>query len=112
MKTIKIKLPNQQPDRCKDCVLVGIIPEVYRQRGVRQSYCCLGVFPHEALTSKGIEVSASDKQKTGHLLHRPCDDRWEAWMQEPNHVFHLSLESYKLCRLPYERRCQLAFKFK
>ena len=112
MKTVKIKLPDQQPRRCKDCVLCGVIPESERKKGVRQSFCCLGTYPHEALTSKGIEVDAEEKRNTGHLHHRPCDDRWEEWMKLPQRVFLISSESYRLCRLPFENRSQLAFKFK
>lgn len=112
MRKVGIKLREQQPDCCKECPLIGIIPEAYRQKGVRQSYCCLGTYPHTALTSKGIEVRASQRKGTGHLLHRPCDDRWEEWMKLPNHIFLLSAESYRLCRLPYENRAQLAFNFK
>ena len=54
-----------------DCPLIGIIPEEHRIKGVRQSYCCLGVYPHEGLKSKGIVGSAQvAKAKTGHRLHR------------------------------------------
>ena len=110
---IKIKLKSPlQPDCCAACPLIGIIPEEHRQHGTRQSYCCLGTYPHEALTSKGIDVSAEAKRKTGRLLHRPCDDRWETWWQQPDHAICISKDSYRLCRLPYESRQQLAFNFK
>lgn len=110
---IKIKLKTQeQPDCCSRCPLIGIVPEEFRQRGTRQSYCCLGVYPHEALTSKGIDVRASDRLKTGHKLHRPCDDLWDIWWQEPDHCVKISKDSYRYCRMPYENRQQLAFVFK
>lgn len=109
---IKIRIPQQQPDRCKDCPLIGVIPEEHRAKGVRQSYCCLGVYPHEALTSKGITVSAKAKASTGHLLHRPCDDRWGTWWESRDHAVIISKDSYRYCRLPYENRQQLAFNFK
>ena len=112
MAMIRIKLPDRQPDCCKECPLVGIIPESERKKGVRQSYCCLGTYPHEALTSKSIEVRASVKKGTGHLHHRPCDDRWDEWMKLPQRIIGMSPESYRLCRLPFENRAQLAFKFK
>ena len=100
---IKIRIPQQQPDR--------------HQQGQdgerrRQSYCCLGVYPHEGLKSKGIVVSATAKAKTGHRLHRVCDDRWETWWEQPNHCVTISKDSYRYCRLPYESRQQLAFHFK
>ena len=112
--TIKINLKHPQPpDCCADCPLIGIIPKEYRRKGVRQSYCCLGVYPHEPLTSKGITVKASDKrERTGHIWHRVCDDRWAVWWESSDHTLSISKDSYKLCRLPYENRHQLAFNFK
>ena len=111
--TVKIKLNSaQQPDCCAHCPLIGIIPEEHRIKGVRQSYCCLGVYPHEALKSKGITVKQSDKQKTGHRLHRPCDGRWESWWESKDHAVSISKDSYRYCRLPYESRQQLAFHFR
>ena len=111
--TVKIELRcPQPPDCCARCPLIGIIPDDYKQRGVRQSYCCLGVHPHEPLTSKGIVVSVSaKKEKTGHIHHRPCEDKWEVWYTNPGHMVTISKESYRLCRLPYESRQQLAFNF-
>ena len=112
--TIKIPLRNPQPpDRCADCPLIGIIPEEHRQKGVRQSYCCLGTYPHEALKSKGITVRVSEKkERTGHIHHRPCEDKWDVWWTNPGHCVTISKESYRFCRLPYESRQQLAFHFK
>jgi hypothetical protein len=113
-KAIKIELKHPTPpDSCERCPLIGIIPEEHRQTGVRQSYCCLGVYPHEPLTSKGIKVSVSGKrEKTGHIHHRPCEDRWDTWWENPGHMVTISKESYRFCRLPYESRQQLAFNFK
>lgn len=109
----KIILPTPEPpDSCANCPLIGIIPESYRQKGVRKSFCCLGVYPHEALTSKGINVSAKRKhERTGHIHHRPCEDAWEIWWTNPEHAVYISVDSYRFCRLPYESRQQLAFKF-
>ena len=101
MATIKIQLPPKQPDCCAKCPLIGIIPKNLRQKGKRQSYCCLGMMPHEPLTSKGIDVSASDKKKTGHLKHRFCDDRWEIWKRMYGDYFPLNEKSYAF-RKDYE----------
>ena len=111
---VKITLNTPQPpDKCARCPLIGIIPESYRQQGERKSYCCLGTFPHEPLTSKGITVSVSEKKdKTGHIHHRPCEDKWEIWYGQTGHIIEISKESYQFCRLPYESRQQLAFNFK
>lgn len=101
------------PECCEKCPLIGIIPKEHRQRGTRQSYCCLGVWPHEPLTSKGISVDVEDKRKrTGHITHRVCEDRWETWWQQPDHAVNISKDSYRFCRLPYESRQQLEFNFK
>ena len=82
--------------------------------GLRQSYCCLGVWPYEPLTSKGIGVDVEDKRrKTGHIKHRICEDRWETWYTStPDHTVQISQEGYRFCRLPYEGRQQLAFNFR
>jgi hypothetical protein len=91
-KAIKIELKHPTPpDSCERCPLIGIIPEEHRQAGVRQAYCCLGVYPHEPLTSKGIKVSVSGKrEKTGHIHHRPCEDRCDTWWENPGHMVTIS----------------------
>ena len=121
------KLPPEQPDRCELCPLVGLIPENERREGVRERYYCLGVF--DALTddegkpvldengqqklslprlkSKGITVSAKAVKKGGHLLHRPCDFLWEAWMTLPGRLFGMPTDTYTNYRLPYEYEQQV-----
>ena len=108
---IPIKLPASQPDMCAQCPLCGLIPPHQRQKGVRQAYVCLGVIG-EALTSKGIYSSAADYKSKNRKLHRPCDTRWEAWMQLPGRMFGISYAHYLNYRLPYEQRNQLIIKFK
>ena len=111
-----IQLPPEQPDKCSRCPLLGLRPKEELTKGQRQAYCCLGVFTPDGfspLTSKGIKVSVSGKrEKTGHIHHRPCEDRWETWWEQPGHMVTISKESYRFCRLPYESRQQLAFNFK
>ena len=107
---IKVQLPAEQPDTCAQCPLIGVIPKEQRKEGVRQSYGCLGTM--EALTSKGIHSSAEAYRSMGKKLHRPCDSRWNAWQQLPGREFGISYQSYLQCRLPYEQRQQLVFKFK
>ena len=113
--TVKIRLHSPQPpESCERCPLIGIIPKEQRVAGLRQSYCCLGVWPYEPLTSKGIGVDVEDKRrKTGHIKHRICEDRWETWYTStPDHTVQISKDGYRFCRLPYEGRQQLAFNFR
>ena len=107
---IKISLPAEQPDTCASCPLIGVIPKEQRKEGVRQSFGCLGSM--DALTSKGIHSSAKAYKEMGRKLRRPCDSRWQAWMQLPGREFGISYQAYLQCRLPYEQRQQLTFKFK
>lgn len=117
-----IQLPREQPDRCKMCPLVGIIPKDERRPGLRERYYCLGIF--EAMTdedgrpvldengvqrmsfprlkSKSIAVSAKAVKAGGHLLHRPCDLRWKAWMTLPGLLFGLPTDVFTRYRQPYE----------
>ena len=108
---IPIEIKMEQPDCCAKCPLIGLIPKEQRQKGVRQSYVCLGVLG-EALSSKGIWASASDYKKKKKKLHRPCDTRWEAWTQLPGRKFGMSYAHYLQYRLPYEQRNQLIIHFK
>ena len=108
---IKMKLTQEQPDSCAECPLVGLIPKEQRGEGVRQAYVCLGVLG-EALTSKGIHSSAAAYRAKNRKLHRPCDNRWEAWAQLPGREFGISYANYLNYRLPYEQGHQLVIKFK
>ena len=109
-----IQLPPEQPDRCSRCPLLGKRPQSELTKGQRQAYCCLGVFTHEGfppLTSKGVERSAAAYRKQKRLLHRPCDNRWAAWMTLPGRKLGISNVSYIQCRIPYEQGQQLQIKF-
>lgn len=107
---VQIQLPAQQPDRCVDCPLLGKIPEYYTQRpkGSKETMVCLGTL--EALTVLGSKSRAS-KHTTKHPLHRPCDNRWNAWMQLPRRKLGVSVKSYNECRIPYEQGLELEIKF-
>lgn len=107
---IRIKLPPEQPDTCASCPLLGLIPKELRQNGVRQSFACLGTM--DALTSKGIHSSAAAYKQMGRKWHRPCDAKWDAWMQLPGREFGISYQAYLQSRLPYEQKQQLIFHFK
>lgn len=124
------------PDCCELCPLIGKIPDDERRTGERKGYYCLGIFEAETdedgkpvldqngvqqltfprLTSKGIRTSASRSREGGHLLHRPCDAIWDAWMTLPGRLFAMPTDTYIKYRLPYEREQQVKnypkFKFK
>lgn len=108
---VPMKLPPEQPDCCAACPLCGLIPKNQRQEGARQGYVCLGVLG-EALTSKGIHSSAKAYKEKNRKLHRPCDTRWDAWMQLPGRVFGISYAHYLQYRLPYEQGQQLQIRFR
>ena len=38
---VKVKLPPQQPDRCLDCPLLGLIPEEERKHNSKKTYVCM-----------------------------------------------------------------------
>ena len=103
-----VKLPEQQPDRCADCPLIGLIPKDERPAGSREGFVCLGT--NEALSSKGIRVRAS-RRDDHHPLHRPCDGRWLAWMSLKGRLYNLSIAHYIRYRLPYEQGSQLNIIF-
>ena len=107
---IPTQLAEEQYDRCADCPLCGLIPEEKRKEGKRKKYVCLGVYPHKALTSKGIWVKASGKDPK-HKLHRPCDAKWSAWMTLPKRQFNMLIEDYTEYRLPYEQTLQQRIDF-
>lgn len=119
---------DQPPDRCELCPLLGKIPESDRTKGERKGYYCLGVLEADEnedgvqeitfpkLTSKGIYASASENRRKGHLLHRPCDHLWDAWLTLPGRLFPMLADTYKQYRLPMEHELQIKrypkFKFR
>lgn len=111
---IKIWLNTPEPpSRCDRCPLIGLIPVEKRCKGHRKKYCCLGVSPHKPLTTKGVSVDVEEKrEKTGHIVHRPCEDRWESWYNSnQNHTVNINRHSYDLCRRPYEQMMEPEFDF-
>ena len=129
------KLPPQQPDRCEQCPLLGLIPPDERRSGLRERYYCLGVydtqrdesgapltdesgksqFAFPRLKTKGVSVSAKAVKSGGHVLHRPCDYIWNAWMTLPGRLYGMPTDVYLRYRMPYEHEQQVKampkFKF-
>lgn len=128
------QLPKQQPDSCKQCPLVGLIPPEERRQGVRERYYCLGIYAPEfdetgepildengqqrvgfpRIKSKGISNSAKAWKESGHLLHRPCDNLWDAWITLPGQIMGIPTDAYIKYRMPYEHEqiTKLMPKFK
>jgi hypothetical protein len=121
------QLPPKKPDRCELCPLIGLIPKEDRERGKREKYYCLGIFEplvdeegNPILDDKGCQrfgfprlstrasnnCSASDRKVKGHLLHRPCDNMWAAWMRLQGRKFPMLTETYNTYRLPFEAEQQ------
>ena len=40
--SVMVKLPEEQPDRCLDCPLLGVIPIEKRKHGSKKTHVCLG----------------------------------------------------------------------
>lgn len=107
----QIQLPPEQPDCCRRCPLLGLRPEAEREKGKRESYCCLGIFTDEGfppLKSKGITSSAAAYKRMGRKLHRPCDDKWDVWMTFPARKFPITNEAWMERRRPYELELERA----
>ena len=57
-------------------------------------------------TREANNVSASQRKEKGHLLHRPCDNMWAAWMRLQGRKFPMLTETYNTYRLPFEAEQQ------
>lgn len=107
-----VKLRIEQPDCCFDCPLCGVIPKGYvgRPKGSKKTHVCLGTM--EALSGRGITITASSKQHDPHhKLKRPCDTKWEAWIKLEDQYFMMPDEAYLQFRLPFEQKLQMKIKF-
>lgn len=105
---IQIKLPPMQPDCCAECPLLGEIPNELRQHRSKETMVCLGTM--EAMTRIGSRVRASQKD-VNHKLHRPCDNKYSAWLRLPKMQLGIQIKAYNECRVPYEQGLQLQIKF-
>lgn len=105
---VKIQLPPVQPDCCQECPLLGMVPKVLRPKGSKETLVCIGTM--EAMTPPTSRVRAS-KRDSKHPLHRPCDNRWHAWMTLPMRKLGVGIEQYNECRLPFEQSLQMVIKF-
>lgn len=121
------QLPAKKPDRCELCPLIGLIPKDDREKGKRERFYCLGIYGPlkdddnnpilnddgttkfgfaRLSTREALNVSASDRKEKGHLLHRPCDHIWAAWMRLDRRRFPMLAETYNRYRIPFEAELQ------
>jgi hypothetical protein len=106
---VLIQLPAEKPDCCAECPLLGTMPKyVARPKNSKETYVCCGIL--EARTQRGARVRASNRD-SNHPLRRPCDNRWNAWMQLPGRKLGISTQTFNDCRIPYENTLQLKIKF-
>ena len=106
---IQVQLPIAQPDSCKDCPLLGLIPkEIKRPYRSQMTHICLGTM--KALTARLSRRKASEKDAR-HPLHRPCDRVWKAWQTSPGMIIGINAEHYNRCRMPYIQSLQMQIDF-
>lgn len=109
-----VQLPEEQPDQCEKCPLIGKIPKEEREKGVREGYCCLCRYPFARLKSKGIKLSAKEYKKKKRKLHRPCDHLWHVLVSLPRRQFCMPNWVYIKYRMEFEKEQMLKYypKFK
>ena len=105
---IKVQIPEQQPDRCLDCPLLGLVPKYLLPKGSLETYVCLGT--QNAMTARYVRSRVSEADKK-HPRHRWCETRWPAWALLPNRMFAISNKVYIETRVPFEAQMQLPIKF-
>ena len=107
---IKVQLPAMQPDRCRDCPLLGMIPKyIERPKNSKETMICIGTM--EAMSKRAADKRASECD-SHHPLRRPCDDgKWQMWMTYPQRRLPVNQSNYKECRYPYEQTLQMQIKF-
>lgn len=105
---ISVILPDEQPDRCTDCPLLGLIPKQQRPKGSKESHVCLGTC--EAMGARFARVKASERD-TRHPHLRPCDALWYVWTRAPRREYRLRWDRYLQYREPYEQGQQMQINF-
>lgn len=103
-----VQMPPEKPDCCACCPMCGIIPKHMRKKGSYETYVCLGTM--NAMTQRFIRVKASNRD-SHHPLKRPCDDRWDCWMQAPNRKIGVNSIAFLEMRIPYENGLAMQIKF-
>jgi hypothetical protein len=110
---IDINLREDEPDRCLDCPLLGLIPKDEREFGRQQSHVCLGT--RESLSERMIKARRTDKDDK-HKLDRPCTRAglWQVWQEKevkPG-IMVVRAVDYNKYRLGYVQSGQMPIKFR
>ena len=108
-----IPLVEDEPDRCLDCPLWGLIPKEERQYGRQQSHVCLGT--RESLSERMIKARRSEKD-VNHKLDRPCtrSNLWQVWQEKDPlpAVMRVRTVDYNRYRLAFVQSGQMEIKFR
>lgn len=108
-----IPLQEEEPDRCMDCPLLGLIPKEERLYGRQQSHVCLGT--RESLSERLIRAKRTDKDHK-HRLDRPCtrSDLWQVWQEKEPLPGKMRVRTvdYNRYRLAYVQSGQMQIKFR
>ena len=106
----KVLLPEQKPDRCVDCPLLGLIPKnVERPKYSKETRLCIGTA--EALSERKSTLRESEATDPKHPLKRPCDDHWDRWMSYPRRIIIVNKALYRDSRDPYLETRQYTIDF-
>ncbi len=105
---ISVKLAIEQPNRCIDCPLLGLIPKQQRPKGSKESHVCLATA--EAMGARFVRIKASERDSR-HPLIRPCDALWYIWTRNPNREYRLRWDRYLQYRQPFEQGQQMQINF-
>ena len=105
-----VRISQEQPDRCDQCPLLGLIPEGQRQ-GKWTHVCCATGDP---LTRVGIRINARERKVKDpkHPWSRGCDALWADWWHaNPHHTYRIPIDRYIAWRQPYEHSLGLRINF-
>ena len=108
-----IPLVEDEPDRCLDCPLLGLIPKDEREFGRQQSHVCLST--RESLSERMIKARRTDKDDK-HKLDRPCTRAglWQVWQEKEAKpgIMVVRAVDYNKYRLGYVQSGQMPIKFR
>lgn len=108
-----IVIPKNQPDRCRDCPLLGLIPADEREKGSKQTHICMAFIHQGGIMAGRFTLSRKSEHDQRHPLHRLCDKKWEIW-HDPRRGYSqgkvgIPVEAIVKYRLPFEESLQLSF---
>lgn len=96
----KVQLPENKPDCCRECKLLGLVPRDYPMpKYCKKTYLCIGV--PKAMTEDKANKKESECNDPKHPLKRPCDDHWDRWMTNPHRILKVNKTFYRDSRDQY-----------